>query len=103
MKLKALNRTFNPRWESKMKALKMTAFLMLCTSLALPFAALGQSADAKYCSALIEKVRNELGGTQASGDVPVAISKCNAGDTAAGIPILEKTLKDAKVTLPPRG
>jgi hypothetical protein len=52
---------------------------------------------------LIEKVRKELGGTQASGDVPVAISKCDAGDTASGIPILEKTLKGAKVTLPPRG
>jgi hypothetical protein len=54
-----------------MKALTTTAFLVACTSLALPFAAFGQSADAKYCSALIEKVRKELGGTQASGDVPV--------------------------------
>jgi hypothetical protein len=85
-----------------MKALTTTAFLVACTSFALPFAAFGQSADAKYCAALIEKVRGELGGAQASGDVPVAISKCNAGDTAAGIPVLEKTLKDAKVTLPPR-
>jgi len=38
-----------------MKTLTTTAFLVACTSVALPFAAFGQSADAKYCSALIEK------------------------------------------------
>jgi len=34
--------------------------------------------------------------------VPEAINQCNQGNTAAGVPVLETALKDAKVTLPPR-
>jgi hypothetical protein len=42
-------------------------------------------------------------GSSGGGDaVPVAIAKCQAGDTATGIPVLEKVLKDNKVALPPR-
>jgi hypothetical protein len=32
----------------------------------------------------------------------VAIDRCDHGDTAGGIPILERMLLDAEFTLPPR-
>jgi hypothetical protein len=35
-------------------------------------------------------------------DIPVAMAKCEAGDTAIGIPVLEHVLTNAKVVLPPR-
>ena len=78
----------------------LTTF-MICASLAMPFAALAQSADAKYCAALSAEYR-KLNTMTATGVEADAMAKCAAGDTATGIPILEKALKDAKVTLPPR-
>lgn len=62
--------------------------------------------DAAYCQALIKQYfkfapahRREMAGTV---DVNVAIEKCKAGNTAAGIPVLESKLRDAKVDLPSR-
>eukprot|EP01034_Spumella_vulgaris_P001665 gene1665-2199_t len=57
--------------------------------------------DAAYCAALAQKWR-EYTRVDASGPAPQAIAKCNAGDYAAGIPVLVKLLTDAKVPLPPR-
>jgi hypothetical protein len=82
-----------------MKSLIAIAF---CASLALPVAANAQSSDAAYCEALSRLYAREVGFNPGSGDVPIAVAKCKEGDTAAGIPVLEKALKDAKVTLPPR-
>jgi hypothetical protein len=84
----------------------MTTFaktLIACSLAIAPLAATAQSSDAAYCQALIKAYRTTVPET-ASPDaiVPTAIAKCNAGDTAAGIPVLEKALRDAKVTLPPR-
>jgi hypothetical protein len=36
-------------------------------------------------------------------DLDTAVAKCRAGDTAGGIPPLEKALRDAQFNLPPRG
>ncbi len=36
-------------------------------------------------------------------DGTVAIEQCKAGNTAAGIPVLERKLREAKVDLPARG
>jgi hypothetical protein len=66
-----------------------------------PFAASGQSADAKYCQSLADLYRS-LNQQNMDANVPEAINQCNQGNTAVGIPVLEKALKDAKVTLPPR-
>jgi len=62
--------------------------------------------DAAYCQALIKKYftfapahRREMAGTV---DVNVAIEQCKAGNTAAGIPVLERKLRDAKLDLPSR-
>jgi hypothetical protein len=86
-------------------------FLAACTAVALPFAAASfpvaasaQSTDAAYCSALIKLYRSTVSTHEdPSATVPVAMAKCDAGDTATGIPVLEQALKDDGVTLPPRG
>ena len=84
-------------------------------SLALPVAASAQTdskaSDARYCEALTTKYQAFLGslgsGKRSGQDTDVAaklaIEKCQKGDTAAGIPVLEGKLKDAKIELPPRG
>ena len=77
------------------------ACLVAGVALALPMAAFAQSADAKYCQALADTYR-KTNSQNMDAAVPEAINQCNQGNTAAGIPVLEKALKDAKVTLPPR-
>ena len=68
-----------------------------------------QSADAAYCQALTDtyttyvydqNARRKMG---PNVGVTAAIAQCKAGDTAAGIPALEKALTDARVALPARG
>jgi hypothetical protein len=58
--------------------------------------------DASYCEALSTSYRTLVAGSQVDAIAADAMAKCKAGDTAAGIPILEKFLKEGKVTLPPR-
>jgi hypothetical protein len=81
------------------------AFCAAGLSLALPFAAFAQSGDAKYCAALSDKYTTYA---QSSGgkshntppaDIANAMSKCST-NASASIPVLEKALNDAKVTLP---
>ncbi len=66
-----------------------------------PFAALAQSSDATYCQALTKLYREVSTGTINSAAAE-AINQCSQGNTAAGIPVLEKALTDAKVSLPSR-
>ena len=70
------------------------------------------SNDRHYCAALIDKYTRYVGTSEFSplagmlfndGDGRLAIAKCSEGDTAMGIPILERRLRAAKVELPPRG
>jgi hypothetical protein len=86
--------------------------ICLATGLALAFAvpAMAQGNDAAYCKALSAKYQQYVGigsgGRHGGADdqnVParMAVDKCNSGDTS-GIPLLEQTLKDAKVELPVR-
>jgi hypothetical protein len=73
-----------------------------CLVLALPLAAAAQSDDAKYCAALSDLYRKTIARESTpNAEVPVAIAKCQAGDTS-GIPVIEKALKDSKVELPSR-
>jgi hypothetical protein len=83
-------------------SLTRTGLLATAVALTLPLTAFAQSADANYCQALIKKWR-EIGVASTDATVPEAINQCNQGNTAAGIPVLEKVLKDNKVSLPPRG
>jgi hypothetical protein len=78
-------------------------YLIVGSAMALPVAAFAQNAaaDAKYCAALSAEYRKLNTGTT-SGAEADAMANCAAGNTAAGIPVLEKALKDGKVPLPPR-
>ena len=78
---------------------KLTTCLVAATVLVLPFAAYAD--DASYCAAL-SKAYREYAAPQnsANAGATAAMAKCAAGDTATGIPVLEKVLADAKVTLP---
>jgi hypothetical protein len=89
----------------------MTKFLMACSAIALPLVAAGlplaaaaQSNDAAYCAALSNTYRHTAPhGASPGATIPVAMAKCEAGATADGIPVLEQALRNARVTLPPRG
>jgi hypothetical protein len=87
----------------------MTKFLIACSTIALPLAvtalpvaAVAQSNDFAYCKALTDAYRHTASPHAIPAtDVPVAMAKCEAGDTAIGIPMLEHALTNAKVVLPP--
>jgi hypothetical protein len=67
-----------------------------------PLLAHAQMTDAAYCQALTAKYREVTGGTQNNQAVAEAMDQCSKGNTAAGIPPLEKALKEQKATLPAR-
>lgn len=63
--------------------------------------------DMKYCADLSVLYRRYLGNSGEGRMFPdvaagVAISDCEKGNTAAGIPVLEKKLRDGRFTLPKR-
>ena len=82
---------------------------MAVSAFALPFGASGQSGDAAYCAALIQQYQKFL--TKTSGHNPdpgtvdgsVAVDQCKSGNASAGIPVLERKLRDARIDLPNRG
>jgi hypothetical protein len=88
-----------------MKALVIALFF---AGLSLPVAASAQSNDAKYCTALSEmydayiETAGDKGGRATPTEVVIAMDRCKS-DPARSIPVLEKQLKAAKLTLPPRG
>ena len=68
---------------------------------------MAQGGDAAYCTKLGELVTKYIGKQINGQNRPdseslVAMDRCDHGDTAAGIPILEKKLKNGGFTLPPR-
>jgi hypothetical protein len=83
--------------------------LMAVSAFALPFGASGQSSDSAYCVALIQQYQKFL--TRTSGHSPnpgtvdgsVAVEQCKSGNTADGIPVLERKPRDARIDLPKRG
>ncbi len=58
--------------------------------------------DMAYCKEMSARYRRYLGQSSTEGDIAKAMYDCESGNTAAGIPVLEKALRDAKLTLPPR-
>ena len=82
--------------------------LAVLLAASLPVSA-GAQADAAYCGALIQlyhryvvKINSQSPNT-GSLDGNVAVEQCRAGNTAAGIPVLEQKLRNAGVSLPIRG
>jgi hypothetical protein len=67
--------------------------------------------DLRYCAQLSNLYIRYVGRSEAGPSTPVkpdvnggvALAKCHAGDAAASIPILERKLRNAGFTLPPRG
>ena len=82
--------------------MKSLAARIVCASVALPVTAFAQMSDTDYCNAL-SKLYRETVSSSATPDatIPEAMSKC-ATSPAGSIPVLEKALKDNKVTLPKR-
>jgi hypothetical protein len=79
-------------------------------AMAVPLPAFAQGNEAAYCKALGDKNQTYVSNMQSgrspmpeSPDVRIAIDQCSKGNTAAGIPVLEQKLRNAKVDLPPRG
>ena len=60
-----------------------------CLIAGMALAAFGQSADARYCLSLADLYRT-TNRQNMDANVLEAISPCNKGDTAAGIPVLER-------------
>ena len=89
----------------------------LLAPLLLPLAALfvlvstdasAQKSDAEYCAELTVLANKFVGGNGGDGKsfpdlfTQEAISDCQKGNYAKGIPVLEKRLRNSRVTLPPR-
>ena len=83
-----------------MRKIAISLSTCMAMALGLPFAA--HADDAQYCQALVAKYRAASGGTQNNQAVAEAMDQCSKGNTAPAIPVLEKALKDARVTLPLR-
>jgi hypothetical protein len=70
-----------------------------------------RAGDLRYCAQLSDLYVRYVGRSEAGPSVPVrpdvnggvALAKCQSGDAAAAIPILERKLVNAGFTLPPRG
>ncbi len=77
--------------------------VFVCASIALPFAAFGQSeGDVAYCNKLSTTYRSVVASTATPAvGVPEAMSTCSSSPSTS-IPVLEKALTDNKVTLPER-
>ena len=81
--------------------LSLVAGLGIATDSNAQSAAQSSMSDQTYCQLLAE-LNRASDEKNVDATVPEAINQCNKGNTAAGIPVLEKALTDAKVTLPPR-
>ena len=83
-------------------------YLVLGLCLWLTAEAHAQAADdTAYCAQLSALYRRYLGNTGEGRTFPdvaagTAMDQCERGNTAAGIPVLEKKLRDARFTLPKR-
>lgn len=81
--------------------------LAMLLAVSLPVSAVAQP-DAAYCNALIQQYYRyvvKVGSHPNTGstDGQVAVEQCRAGNTAAGIPVLEQKLRNQGVALPARG
>ncbi|HTB40552.1 MAG TPA: hypothetical protein VK777_25910 [Reyranella sp.] len=78
--------------------LSLSALIM-----ALPAPADAQGGDAAYCAQLAFLYRRYVEnspGRQYDADAAIALDDCKNGNTAAGIPVLEKKLLESGFTLP---
>ena len=87
---------------------KIANWLVLVVILSLPVVATARGDDAAYCKALSDKYQYFLtkpashNPRPGSVDGNIAVYRCQSGNTAAGIPVLEQKLRDAGIELPAR-
>jgi hypothetical protein len=82
--------------------MKSVIAVVIAAGIALPFAAFAQSSDVDYCNKLSATYRSgAMSNSTPQAQIPEAMSKC-ATSPATSIPVLEKALKDNKMTLPSR-
>jgi hypothetical protein len=90
---------------------KLLAVLLIALVLPTVAAAQNLAADQQYCAALLDKYLRYAGVTEYPGtpgklsndnQAALAQARCQAGDTDAGIRILERKLRNAKLDPPPR-
>jgi hypothetical protein len=86
----------------KEQAMKILGTFLIAGMVLAPLTAFGLSADANYCLLLADLNRASDDSPNMDAAVREAINQCNKGNTAAAIPVLERALVDANVTLPPR-
>ncbi len=86
--------------------IRLPLLLLACAVLSSPAAAQGD--DAAYCAQLGSLALKYTGSAGGNGGLrpdfstTEAIDDCRKGNTAAGIPVLEKTLRSNGFTLPKR-
>ena len=83
------------------------ACLVAGVALGLPLSVLAQSPDSRYCEALAQKYAGFLAAMNQPQDPQtisgrVGINQCQAGNTAVGISLLESSLRNVGMDLPPR-
>lgn len=84
------------------------SFLFFLAASAVPLPGAAQADDVAYCGRLAALVTRytgssgSLGGLAPDLDTRTAIASCNSGNTAAGIPVLERKLRSNGFTLPKR-
>lgn len=81
--------------------------LLAAEALSLVVPVQARADDMAYCANLSDIYRRYLGQSSARSLHPdvtasAAMSECQKGNTAAGIPVLERKLQDARFTLPAR-
>lgn len=82
--------------------MKSVIAVVISVGITLPFAAFAQSSDVDYCNKLSATYRSgNMANSTPQAQIPEAMSKC-ATSPATSIPVLEKALKDNKMTLPSR-
>jgi hypothetical protein len=87
-----------------MMRLSLSFLLLACTAGSVA----AQSDDAAYCKKLGDYATRYLGdaggngGTRPDFDIVDGVTKCNKGDTATGIAILEKKIRSKGFTPPAR-
>lgn len=82
--------------------MKSVIAVVISVGITLPFATFAQSSDVDYCNKLSATYRSgNMANSTPQAQIPEAMSKC-ATSPATSIPVLEKALKDNKMTLPSR-
>jgi hypothetical protein len=75
--------------------------IILAALLTLPVSAFAQSADSKYCNALLAKWREYNKKSDPDTSFALAMTQCDSKPGEA-IPVLEKGLKNENIPLPTR-